>query len=197
MKERPILFKGEMVKAILGGRKTMTRRIVKPQPDYQGFDGPPRYQSAFGEWGYPAQRGQKCPYGRPADRLWVREAFCFLIHNGTGERKTFYRADGILHNPPRGWKPSIHMPRTVSRITLDIIAIKIERLNDISEEDARTEGITNGGCLECGNDEPCDCDNPSPDARDSFINLWESINGPGSWLENPWVWVVEFKRVMP
>jgi hypothetical protein len=88
------------------------------------------------------------------------------------------------------------MPRWASRITLEITGVRVERLVDISEDDARAEGITDGGCLNCGESETnCGCLNPQPDARDSFIYLWESINGPGSWAANPWVWVVEFRRV--
>jgi hypothetical protein len=88
------------------------------------------------------------------------------------------------------------MPRWAGRITLVITGVRVEQLQDISEDDARAEGITDGGCLECGESETnCGCINPQPDARDSFIHLWESINGPGSWAANPWVWVVEFRRV--
>jgi hypothetical protein len=97
---------------------------------------------------------------------------------------------------PCRWRPSIHMPRFASRITLEITGVRVERLNDISEEDARAEGITDGGCLNCGNSETdCGCLNPQPDARDSFIRLWQSINGPDSWAANHWVWIVEFKRL--
>ena len=87
------------------------------------------------------------------------------------------------------------MPRWASRILLEIIDIRVERLQDISEADARAEGITDGGCLSCGEHEPCGCTNPTPDARDSYIRLWESINGADSWAANPWVWVVEFRRI--
>jgi hypothetical protein len=92
------------------------------------------------------------------------------------------------------WRPSIHMPRWASRITLEIAAVRVERLQDISEDDARAEGITDGGCLNCGNPEPCECASPEPSARDAFCYLWHQIHGCNSWHTNPWVWVVEFHR---
>lgn len=94
-----------------------------------------------------------------------------------------------------GWRPSIHMPRWASRILLEVTGVSVERLQDISEEDAAAEGISDGGCLNCGEPEPCGCADPKPDARDAFARLWHSINGEESWHANPWVWVVEFKRV--
>ena len=90
------------------------------------------------------------------------------------------------------WRPSIHMPRDVSRLTLEITDTSLERLQDISESDARAEGITDGGCLNCGEPGPCGCEAPLPDARDGFIRLWRSIYGDESWANNPWVWVVSF-----
>lgn len=112
--------------------------------------------------------------------------------------RIWYWADG---NPTEGdWtrpRPSIHMPRWASRILLEVTSVRVERLQDISEADARAEGITDGGCTNCGNPEPCGCADPAPDARDAFCNLWQSINGDQSWIANPWVWVVEFKRVQP
>ncbi|MGU7800820.1 hypothetical protein ACV2ZF_26720, partial [Escherichia coli] len=93
------------------------------------------------------------------------------------------------------WTPSIHMPRWASRILLEITSVRVERLNAISEEDARAEGIIDGGCLNCGEPEPCGCANPVPDATDAFAYLWQSIYGQENWNANPWVWVIEFKRV--
>ncbi|HBY0000972.1 TPA: hypothetical protein MIM87_28360, partial [Klebsiella variicola] len=93
------------------------------------------------------------------------------------------------------WRPSIHMPRWASRILLEITDVRVERLNAISEEDARAEGIIEGGCLNCGEPEPCGCGNPEPDATDAFAYLWQSIYGQESWNANPWVWVIEFERV--
>ncbi|HBY7665162.1 TPA: hypothetical protein MI703_00410 [Klebsiella pneumoniae] len=93
------------------------------------------------------------------------------------------------------WRPSIHMPRWASRILLEITDVRVERLNAISEKDARAEGIIDGGCLNCGEPEPCGCANPEPDATDAFAYLWQSIYGQENWNANPWVWVIEFKRV--
>ncbi len=164
-----------MVRAILEGRKTQTRRIVKS-----------RYKDRFG-WGtaQPLILGDeecfnsryKCPYGKPGDRLWVRETWCPDV-----EPYTFrYKADG--DEPLERWRPSIHIPRWASRITLEVVSVRVERLQNISEDDALAEGIT---LVERGT---------SP--VDQFNKLWESINGPGSWEANPWVWVVEFKRIEP
>ncbi len=95
-------------------------------------------------------------------------------------------------------RPSIHMPRWASRLILEVVNVRVERLQEITEEDARAEGIIDGGCLNCGESEPCGCDNPNPDARDTFIYLWNSINGKKHpWTSNPWVWVIQFKRVNP
>ena len=99
------------------------------------------------------------------------------------------------HKFEGAWRPSIHMPRWASRILLEITDVRVERLNAISEEDARAEGIIDGGCLNCGEPEPCGCANPEPDATDAFAYLWQSIYGQDNWNANPWVWVIEFKRV--
>jgi hypothetical protein len=99
---------------------------------------------------------------------------------------------------PQWWKrPAIFMPRAASRILLDVTRVRVERLQEISEADARDEGIKDGGCVNCGDPEPCGCLNPSPDPRDAYLGLWEDINGVGAWAGNPWVWVVEFRRVTP
>lgn len=205
MKERPILFKGPLVRAILSGQKTVTRRLLKMP---HGF----WETSATGELvPIPAN----CPYGKPGDRLWVRETwycdhfevirgpylkpddldFGEAIEDGT----LVYAADGLTpyEADQPVWKPSIHMPRWASRILLEVTAVRLERLQDITEDQARAEGITDGGCTNCGNNEPCGCDCPAPSAVDSFYHLWNSINGAGAWEINPWVWAVEFKLVTP
>lgn len=195
MKERPILFKGDMVRAILEGRKTQTRRVVKAFKHLvpalgaeldciKDVDGAPsRLDMAPDNW-------ECCPYGQPGDRLWVRESFA---DESGGTRKfcgnhIYYRADAEGVDLQGGfWTPSIYMPRWASRITLEVTGVRVERLQDISEEDAVDEGVS-----------PRDWrgDNMSPDrARKAFRRLWESINGPGSWDANPWVWMVEFQRV--
>ena len=174
MKERPMLFSGPMVRAILDGRKTQTRRIIKPQPKFV-----PRWLDE-GHW-----YGLRCPYGEPGDRLWVRETWAAphkydalpprLIPVGTNihYRSTWEGPCGLR------WRPSIHMPRWASRVTLEITNIRAERLHKISEKDCEAEGIP---MLQGG-------------ITIGFLELWESINGPGSWKINPWVWVLEFARV--
>jgi hypothetical protein len=178
MKTRPILFSAPMVRALLDGRKTQTRRIVKPQPTYQGFDGPPTYDS-FGEFSYPAQRGVKCPYGIPGDRLWVRETWRDdLLPPHYRHIGYLYRADpDEKDDKERPWRPSIFMPRAASRITLEIVSVRVERLREISHEDAMGEGMA------------------WDDAVYDYSRLWESLNGPGSWDANPFVWCVEFRMV--
>lgn len=176
MKERPILFSGPMVRAILEGRKTQTRRMVKPQAAIltdemaRGFGiRPPAVENA------PVI---PCPYGQPGDRLWVREAWA--VHPETGS--LLYRADDITPTPiDIHWKPSIHMPRTHSRILLEITGIKVERVQAISWEDALAEGT--------------DIDPATTDAVGSFAKYWNYINGAEAWGINPWVWVVGFKRI--
>lgn len=207
MKERPILFNAAMVRAILDGNKTQTRRVAKltSSAHVKEVGGHRRWHPADSE------ATLACPYGQVGDRLWVREAFRLVktLPGGAAgdsvppsmvlDSTRKFEADGATSLPDRVFGklcPGIHMPRWFSRITLEITGVRVQRLNEISEEDARAEGITDGGCLNCGNSETdCECLNPRPDARDSFIHLWQSINGEGSWLSNPWVWVVEFKRL--
>jgi len=192
MKERPILFSGPMVRAILSGRKTQTRRIVKPQPDESGLskkDGAEYWEDASG-------RKYICPFGVPGDRLWVRETWRTtksLEHlaprNIASGAPLEYMADRCL--TPGGGRleyrgkarPSIFMPRWASRINLEVADVRIERLNDITEEDAKAEGWD--GYISY-------MPQPHP-AIAEFSRLWESIHGPGSWDHNPWVWVVTFK----
>lgn len=211
MNEHPILFSGEMVRAIRDGRKTQTRRVIKPQPKdavemtvaYPDGDG----NFIFWSDDYPALdeftlkaypkgngRGFKCPYGKPGDRLWVRETFSHDASDKGNQKRVSYKADGSgIRTSVRDfdtgeryelpWRPSIHMPRWASRLTLEVIVVRVERLNDISEEDARAEGV-----------QPNQLTTIQP-YRAAFCGLWDSINekrGYG-WLDNPWVWVVEFK----
>lgn len=202
MEERPILFSSEMVKAILEGRKTMTRRV-----------------NSIGEY-YISDK--KCPYGSVGDRLWVRETWYYEEHMhdstegmpdlpcGLYSHRLVYKADctdypvnvGVGR---QGWKPSIFMPRWASRITLEITDIKVERLQDITKEDAIAEGIhlcagiDEEGCTHGYHwSQVSDTDLLFNSAADAYRKLWDSINGrkPGkTWKDNPWVWVVEFRRV--
>ena len=193
MKERPILFSAPMVRAILDGTKTQTRRVVKftrePIEHPQMADVLTARIGQRDVWvnsqaSHPNHISKACPYGQTGDRLWVREAFHLRTGLGPVEKRLSYRADGYLHM--RGWTPSIHMPRFASRILLEISGVRVEKLQDISPEDAEDEGVI-----------PMTGDNYLDNLLRGFRFTWESINGPESWEANPWVWVVEFKRVMP
>ncbi|EPQ7144198.1 hypothetical protein N8V20_02120 [Enterobacter hormaechei subsp. steigerwaltii] len=205
MKEHGMIFNGEMVRAILDGRKTQTRRVMKVQPSdgfhptHNGYD-----LDLNAHWytpgvvdknGYlqPAKKyvfgvadeneGYACPFGAVGDRIWVRETFSPVPDHEepAGCSAILYAADG---NGPYGkWVPSIHMPRWASRITLEITGVRVERLNSISDSDASKEGC-------------CIADMESGDClSDVFARLWTSIYGDESWKVNPWVWVIEFKVV--
>jgi len=232
MKEHPILFSGPLVRAILEGRKTQTRRIVKPQPvaspGYEhatAFHADTEYSRALGatfagrdtnplRWWFADASGPRaayaCPYGSPGDRMWVRETWCLAhpdYHDTDKEAGTrpvkdgrfcFYAAtDDVDTGDGSPWKPSIHMPRWASRITLEVTAVSAERLQAISEADAQAEGVDRyaGAC-----DHPrfgCDeIDCLGQTHRASFAALWDAINGDrAAWASNPWVWVIEFKRI--
>ncbi len=215
MEEHPILFNFDMVRAILDGRKTQTRRVIKPQPDTRTVDIEIRKgllvavpYSVFGCW--IASKPIKCPYGGPGDSLWVRETFAYLTDytgNDPGvyalAKGCFYRADypigDFIEDEIKRWRPSIHIPRLRSRITLGIIDIRAERLQDISVNDINSEGIACSDCWTSGTPYPkhdflrpihCGC-------RSLFVNLWDSINAKRGygWDTNPWVWVIEFKKL--
>ena len=175
VKERPILFSGEMVRAILDGRKTQTRRVVKPQPPPLG--------------GF-----VKNPYGQPGDRLWVRETWAL-------DDKYYYRADGAVGDRCGKWKPSIHMPRAASRITLEITGVRVERLQEITISDIYAEGAITDEWLEWRDDVSgvgMPAGSRIENERDVWEKLWDSINGKTyPWKSNPWVWVIEFKRIKP
>lgn len=214
-KERPILFSAPMVRAILDGRKTQTRRIIKPQPIWIADP-----SVAFKTEDCNPNGIIKCPYGKPGDRLWVKETwqgplFYDEIPEDWNSDKyknpeyCYYRASGhdcdfvdSDDNYVERWSPSIHMPRWASRILLENSNVRIERLQDISEDDAVAEGIENiGGGASCSpwknyrigakNEMDCHCSS----AVRSYKTLWESINGQESWDLNPLVWVVEFKTL--
>jgi hypothetical protein len=240
MKTRPILFSAPMVRALLAGTKTQTRRIIRDAPDeatklrldgrgiLQSFIGdmmdlpethPEAWHLVVGDHG--CETPVRCPYGVTGDSLWVREKFCQryddngnFVYNaagnldpsccyyaatcdeqivaGDGDGGTRYRKDGSEASP---WTPSIHMPRWASRLTLAITDVRVERLQDISEADAIAEGLSHvdDGCSEWGI--MGNAGSWSEDPRVAYRALWESINGPGSWDLNPWVWVLAFKRV--
>lgn len=197
MKERPILFSSPMVRAILDGSKTMTRRAVKGYAqEWLSDDGfTPEFVAD--------PKNHLCPYGKPGDRLWCRETWSAFDGNAIR-----YAADNVTRVFPVSWpqsaaihglharhgnkrRPSIHMPRWASRILLEIVSVRVERLQDISEDDARAEGIAVDGNGHAVRDDAYNYGS----ARTAFAELWESINGAGSWAANPWVWVAEFRRV--
>lgn len=191
VKERPILFKAEMVRAILEGRKTQTRRMLKVQPlDVLPMNIPDAWVTLETRDPEPHGRHIKCRFGKVGDRLWVRETWYhanpieetpgYVSYRADGEFIEFYKKQGCK------WKPSIFMPRWASRITLEIVSVRIERLQDITENDAVAEGVMG---------DETEYDQATP--KMCYAALWEKINGPGSWDANPFVWVVEFKRVDP
>lgn len=207
MKERPILFSGPMIRAILSGQKSVTRRVMKTQPQkapVDVVDGVPSWDSPTnyaGEVQMNTQHGKPCPYGKPGDRLWVREAWAQInVAQAPGESWVVYRQCDNRTDYGGPWRPSIHMRRRDSRILLEITDVRVERLQDITEDQAEAEGVE--GCIpscpgpydEHGNPE-CDCMNLT--YVQSFQALWENINGRKSWDANPWVWVMEFKRIEP
>ncbi|HDZ0930051.1 TPA: hypothetical protein RRU91_003393 [Klebsiella quasipneumoniae] len=206
MTERGMIFNAEMVRAILDGRKTQTRRPIKWKQTRFTEIGE-REDGSKWPWSEDAEHAcdfwHPCPFGDVGDRIWVRETWAEA--GASAPDLKLYRANypehvpSIYENVPPAeeirWTPSIHMPRTASRIQLEITDVRVERLNAISEEDARAEGIIDGGCLNCGEPEPCGCANPDPDATDAFAYLWQSIYGQESWNANPWVWVISFERI--
>jgi hypothetical protein len=239
MKERPILFKGEMVKAILDGTKTQTRRVVKEsvlarynQIDaaHQGWDD---FAAAWNAYArapddeltadaqvLKAKLLALCPYGKPGDHLWVRETWAETVYvdgDRAGEHEIVYRADapdfqwvdgdgGVDYRedgcPRSSWRPSIHMPRKVSRITLEVTGVRVERVQEISIDDAIEEGTRCHLCsgpMDASVINQCPCIDREDSVRDSFHVLWDSINAKRGygWDVNCWVWVVEFKRIRP
>ncbi|HWH38396.1 MAG TPA: hypothetical protein VNU21_01055 [Usitatibacter sp.] len=197
MKERPILFSAPMVRAILEGRKTQTRRVVKrPRTVTANYVLRPELydEPGFTWWNHPdglrCGFSQACPYGKPGDRLWVRETWRPALEHlseCTGPTDIRYAATvSEAEWATMRWRPSIHMPRWASRINLEVTGVRVERLQDISEQDAADEGV---GALV----PPAREGNPDQ-YRKTFRELWETINGADSWAANPWVWVVEFKR---
>lgn len=224
MKERPILFSGPMVRALLDGSKTQTRRIVKNQPaddvahitvahyeptvvNWRGEEEPGSV--IFGAYSDDGEWGSKCPYGAPGDRLWVRETFLY-VGPGSGSDLPSYReeranpanhkASNCWHRASRPdetlvWTPSIHMPRWASRITLEVTGVRVERLQDISEANAFAEGVDNAMCIEAVSRAPSRA-TLLPMTVHGFAHLWDSLAASGAdWQANPWVWIVEFKRL--
>lgn len=243
--ERPILFTAPLVRAILAGDKTQTRRVINPQPptcegETLPFD-PPRWQTpavvgADGELG-PAPEdefgiscvdgewGRRCPYGAPGDRLWVREAFrlpalfddyspsevgeqslkaghdsewCPLLYEASGDTAGSQEELEHFEVPTEGWgrlRPSIHMPRWASRIELEVVDVRVQRVRETSHADARAEGVEHA----LGDHVDLVPDYTGSVHQHGFAQLWNRINASRGygWDANPWVWVVEFHRVTP
>lgn len=227
MKERPILMSAPMVRAIFDETKTQTRRIAKIafDSDYDPSEPVEAWRTdGHGTWygvnklaatdglGVPMTDLFNCPYGAAGDRLWVKETFFHVTPHRDAPLFSavtadfIYRADYDYREPSRKvigchhGRPSIFMTRAASRILLEIVSVRIERLNDITQADARAEGVETvpnffalgcrGGWKDYRGQETAVI---SP--RSSYCTLWESINGVGSWASNPWVWVVEFRRL--
>jgi hypothetical protein len=197
MKERPILFSGPMVRAILEGKKTQTRRMIKRQRDMEFDINDPHFGPYWLSYATDAEGEDarvRCPYGEAGDRLWVRETWLQGQGPTWGSHCVVYDADKkIAWAPGSGFdnpdlkqfkkRPSIFMPRWASRITLEITGVRVERLQQISDADALAEGCSTA-------------DMRNGDSLASvYTRLWESIHGPGSWDANPWAWVVEFRKL--
>ena len=190
---KPILFSGEMVRAILDGRKTQTRRVVKPQPTggYLGF-----INERLKHWFRHEPRSIEigCPYGRPGDTLWVRETWASHKYMDDTKPSEFtagaqmlpvwYRADNVQSDERGKWRPSIFMPRWASRITLRVVDVRVETLWDMTVSKMTAEGVA-------------EIENDDKHPLTPFITLWDSINADRghAWYTNPWVWVVEFEVV--
>lgn len=225
MSEHPIIFSGPMVRAILAGRKTQTRRLVTPRPppvdvvqkmagiDFSIFQKPndgDRWSVGGPVWAVRecmgTEPGWRCPYGAPGDLLWVRETFCHRDKEHHAEGGWWFAATDDVDNPK--WTPSIYMPRSVSRITLRVTGVRVERVADISDADAIAEGARHypdipdpnpwgqGGRWQMMIDNPPSTDHCLGTARHAFLNAWDIVNGkraPAS--TNPWVWAVTFEVV--
>ena len=205
MADRPIIFSGPMVQALLAGRKSQTRRGLKPQPDFRGGVGD--YHDAE-EWGWEDEDGYHvsvldiCPNGfRVGDRLWVREAFigpyAYEVNEypprDWGNKAIWFPADGPVPEKHAGqfWhraRPSIHMPRWASRMTLTVTDVRVQRLQDISAADAMAEGCDAVLALTIKRPNGAHPGNP----RECYCDLWNSLHGPGAWDANPWVVAVTF-----
>jgi len=243
MKERPILFSAPMVRALLAGTKTQTRRIVKPQPvkssgTHRGY--PLALMANDWAWPHPRTSGATtisnrpngplgweihCPYGQPGDRLWVKESWrtgarlnakspkaierachdagythgacCPVRYEADGSHTTWGDRDAADFGMWGKHRVSIHMPRWASRLTLEITGVRVERLQDTSEADAIAEGIQRADDF---HENEMWKGYQEPGTRwfipqQAYRDLWKSINGASSWDANPWVWVVEFKRI--
>ena len=219
MKERGVIFNAEMVQAILDGRKTQTRRIIKDcsvgrDPISKFIQIGKKFIGCYPE-DVPELIRECCPFGAVGDRIWVREAFRVMgcatdvarLMYKASERSSFTEATRTVpvasctKQPSHKWTPSIHMPRWASRIMLEITHVRVERLNSISEEDAAAEGVGSAlwfAAKGVPEEEWASLGEHGAERAshiNTFATLWESIYGTSSWQANPWVWVIEFRRV--
>ncbi len=220
IREKGLIFNSEMVRAILDGRKTQTRRPIKWKQTRFTEIGE-REDGSKWPWSEDAEHAcdfwHPCPFGAVGDRIWVRETWSSDFANYYPNDRVWYAADnnrqldidmvdGVrgIYSPesdvhvPFRWHPSIHMPRWASRILLEITDVRVERLNAISEEDAEAEGINMEALYDSQDCYDCIADHNMtgrPTVTGAFKYLWESIYGEEGWKSNPWVWVIEFKRV--
>lgn len=218
-KEYPIIFSTKMTEAILKGEKTQTRRIIKQQPIIDVDKLPGNLTGVIYKNEYYVIQNLidrpdlslsiECPYGQPGDLLWVREPFMYsyfypdngqvIVKYKTGEQRLIENYPyWILVKNFNKWKPSIHMPKAAARLWLEITNIEVQRLQDINENQAIAEGVGAGFQMNSGwpdylNIKNGICSLTQDSARMSFSSLWDSIHGPSSWNQNPWVWVVHFK----
>lgn len=230
IEEHPLLFSGEMVRAVLEGKKTQTRRILTVpwkgsmrtlpyEPYYDDYDGKLMFCDEYGDW-HDVATYQHCPYGRPGHRLWVKETWRPDERNSETLGGIRFRADEAfvqIDNSKEAicrwldlfkagdigkqlvdakWRPSIFMPRWASRITLEVERIAVQRIQSISWHEIKAEGVA---CPE-HDFESGFCCSECPVLRETFRTLWDKINGErfdgwGAWEKNPWVWVIEFRRV--
>lgn len=180
MSERPILFSSPMIRAVLAGTKTQTRRVVSPQPwgDVETFDLSTGFWVKCGR-----DYAERCPYGQAGATLWIRETWCRYTDGSIGYAADYPKGKTQAHEIR--WRPSIHLRRADARIRLRVAAVRAERLQDMSESDAFAEGINHELGHRLG-------------SRVAFVELWDSLNGGRGrgfpWRSNPWVWVISFKR---
>lgn len=230
MREHGILFSAPMVRTILDGRKTQTRRVVKPQPSHDQvheWKGKVVHDGTYRQWCWKGnvfppfpetivdcygtdtlapKLVEFAPHGPVGRRLWVRETWAlYRVQTQEGEEwDVVYRADG--KSTPDRWHPAIHMSRCNSRITLEVTGVRVERVQSITEEDARAEGMDWAapymGKVDRRRRQDDDREDPrevgygeGSFARQNYATLWDEINGAGSWASNPWVWVYEFRRI--
>ncbi len=197
-RERPIIMGAESVRAILAGTKTQTRRVIKQAPHgdfWKPFAGPFawHWETTIAPYSIEPRAGLRCPYGEPGDRLWIKEGFAVAYTDGDdrplAEPPVIYRL-GALDPVPDGytaWRSPLFMPRWASRLTLEVVAVRVERVQDISDDDVRAEGytrMTHGGVYIARGD------------RAAFREAWDGLNAKRGypWSSNPWCWAITFRR---